>query len=86
VGDVAPDNVEEAIGVALAVEVAGLLRPCPPAGLVPPVRPLVDARHEPSRTLDSVLKKSSGSEDYNGAIRALTVTIGEDKTAGQGPF
>ena len=51
VGDVAPDGVEEALCIALAGEVANLLRPArglPPSGSVVPVRPLVDARHQPA--------------------------------------
>jgi hypothetical protein len=92
---VAAHGVKEAVGVALAVELPGLLRPAgilPPAGSVPPIGPLVDAHHEPSRTLDPVLKKSSGpqkvlsSEDYNGAIRAPAVNNGEDETAGHTLF
>ena len=47
-GQVAADGVEEALGVALARELAGLLRPAgilPPPGPIPAVGTLVDARH-----------------------------------------
>jgi hypothetical protein len=48
VGQVAPDGVEEELGVALAGELAGLLGPSgvlPPPGPVPAVGTLVDAGH-----------------------------------------
>ena len=94
-GDVAPDGVEETIGVALAVEVAGLLRPPgysrQRARYRPPGRLSMLAMSPPESLVRSskspqVLRKSSGSEDYNGVVRAPTVTIGENKTAGQRPF
>lgn len=49
VGEVAPEGVEEPLGVALAGEVADLLgaaRVLPPSSAVPPVWTLVDARHQ----------------------------------------
>lgn len=51
VGQVAPDGVEEELGVALAGELAGLLGPSgvlPSPGPVPAVGALVDAGHRSS--------------------------------------
>lgn len=87
-GEVAPDIIEQLLGVALPVEVARVLRAArvlaPPRRL-PPVGPLVDAPHGASADSSGTdlspqkVLRSSNSPQLSGLQRRFPVTSGDQR-------